>query len=280
MLLRRAFERHGGHVLGTEGDQFFVAFESAGDAAAAAAGAQHALAEEEWPDGNEVRVRMGLHTGEPRQVEGGYVGLDVHQAARVMAAGHGGQVLVSATTRALLGPTVRAARPRRARAQGPRSAPSSCTNSSSRVAERVPAPEHAGQPVHEPALGPERVYRPRARARRGRGAARTGRGAAADTDRHRRNGQDAAGSSAGGEHDRAASRAARSSSCSRPSGNGSSSCRRSRRHSACATSLARARLRRSASTCATSGCCSYSTTSSRCSPPRPHSRACWPRRPA
>ena len=106
MLLRRAFERHGGHVLGTEGDQFFVAFESAGDAAAAAADAQHALAEEEWPDGNEVRVRMGLHTGEPRQVEGGYVGLDVHQAARVMAAGHGGQVLVSATTRALLGPTV------------------------------------------------------------------------------------------------------------------------------------------------------------------------------
>ena len=93
-------------MLGSEGDQFFVAFESAGDAAAAAADGQHALAEHEWPDGNEVRVRMGLHTGEPRPVEGGYVGLDVHHAARVMAAGHGGQVLVSAATRALLGPTV------------------------------------------------------------------------------------------------------------------------------------------------------------------------------
>jgi predicted ATPase/class 3 adenylate cyclase len=103
MLLREAFERHGGRVLGAEGDGFFVAFERAGDAAAAAADGQRALGENDWPDGNEVRVRMGLHTGEPRPTDDGYVGLDVHHAARLMAAGHGGQVLVSETTCALLG---------------------------------------------------------------------------------------------------------------------------------------------------------------------------------
>jgi predicted ATPase/class 3 adenylate cyclase len=102
-LLRGAFERHGGRVLATEGDEFFVAFESAGDAIAAAADGQHALAAHDWPDGGEIRVRMGLHSGEPRPVNGGYVGLDVHLAARVMAAGHGGQVLVSEATRSLLG---------------------------------------------------------------------------------------------------------------------------------------------------------------------------------
>ena len=102
-LLREAFEGHQGHVLATEGDEFFVAFESAGDAVVAAAEGQRALAGEEWPDGGEIRVRMGVHTGEPRPVDGGYVGLDVHQAARVMAAGHGGQVLVSEATRSLLG---------------------------------------------------------------------------------------------------------------------------------------------------------------------------------
>ena len=102
-LLREAFERHGGRVLGAEGDEFFVAFESAAAAAAAAADGQRALAGHDWPDGDAIRVRMGLHTGEPRLVDGGYVGLDVHHAARVMAAGHGGQVLVSHATRSLLG---------------------------------------------------------------------------------------------------------------------------------------------------------------------------------
>jgi predicted ATPase/class 3 adenylate cyclase len=106
-LLREAFERRGGHVLESEGDAFFVAFSSANDAAAAAAEAQRALAEHDWPAEHEVRVRMGIHTGEPRPVDGGYVGLDVHQAARVMAAGHGGQVLVSESTRALLGERLR-----------------------------------------------------------------------------------------------------------------------------------------------------------------------------
>jgi len=105
-LLREAFERRGGHVLGAEGDEFFVAFDSAADAAAAAADGQRALAGHDWPDGNEIRVRMGLHTGEPRPVDGTYVGLDVHVAARVMAAGHGGQVVVSEATRSLLGTSV------------------------------------------------------------------------------------------------------------------------------------------------------------------------------
>jgi predicted ATPase/class 3 adenylate cyclase len=102
-LLDEAFRRHGGIVVDSEGDAFFVAFASAKDAVAGAADAQHALAAHEWRDEHEIRVRMGLHSGEPRVVEGRrYVGLDVHHAARVMAAGHGGQVLVSESTRALL----------------------------------------------------------------------------------------------------------------------------------------------------------------------------------
>ena len=101
-LLGEAFERHNGFRVGSEGDAFFVAFASAGDAAAAAADGQRALAEHAWPEGNEIRVRMGLHSGRPSIVDRTYVGLDVHHAARVMAAGHGGQVLVSEATRALL----------------------------------------------------------------------------------------------------------------------------------------------------------------------------------
>jgi predicted ATPase/class 3 adenylate cyclase len=101
-LLREAFARHRGFEMDNEGDAFFVAFESANDAAGAAADAQRALAAHEWPGGNEIRVRMGLHTGEPQAVDGRYVGLVVHAAARIMAAGHGGQVLVSESTRALL----------------------------------------------------------------------------------------------------------------------------------------------------------------------------------
>src|SRR6266545_4163638 len=101
-LLSEAFERHHGFEVDSKGDAFFVAFASAGDAAAAAAQAQRALAHHPWPGETEIRVRMGLHSGEPRLIESRYVGLDVHQAARVMAAGHGGQVLLSASTRALL----------------------------------------------------------------------------------------------------------------------------------------------------------------------------------
>ena len=101
-LLREAFTRHEGYEVGTEGDAFFVAFESAGDAVAAAADGQRALAEAEWPDGVVLRVRMGVHTGVPLPDGSNYVGIDVHRAARIMSAGHGGQVVVSAATRALV----------------------------------------------------------------------------------------------------------------------------------------------------------------------------------
>src|ERR1043166_7412214 len=101
-LLREAFASNRGFEMDNEGDAFFVAFESANDAAAAAADAQRALAAHDWPDEHEIRVRMGLHTGEPQAVDGRYVGLVVHAAARIMAVGHGGQVLVSESTRALL----------------------------------------------------------------------------------------------------------------------------------------------------------------------------------
>jgi len=101
-LLGEVFERHGAIRADAEGDAFFVVFPAATAAAAAAADGQRALAGHSWPDENEVRVRIGIHSGEPRLVDGGYVGLDVHHAARVMAAGHGGQVLVSEATRTLL----------------------------------------------------------------------------------------------------------------------------------------------------------------------------------
>jgi predicted ATPase/class 3 adenylate cyclase len=94
-FLRDAFGRHGGYEVDSEGDAFFVAFESAGEAVLAAAEAQQALARAEWPGRLAVRVRMGIHTGEPLVVPPKYVGLEIHKAARIMAAGHGGQVLLS-----------------------------------------------------------------------------------------------------------------------------------------------------------------------------------------
>lgn len=101
-LLREAFVRHRGYEVGTEGDSFFVAFAQAEDAVAAADEAQRSLADAAWPEDTAVRVRMGVHTGEPVAASGNYVGMDVHRAARIVAAGHGGQVLVSETTAALL----------------------------------------------------------------------------------------------------------------------------------------------------------------------------------
>src|SRR5262249_26373540 len=95
--LREEFARHGGVEVGAEGDGFFVAFAKASDALAAAAGGREARAE------GPIRVRMGLHTGEPTVTDEGYVGIDVHRAARIAAAGHGGQILVSQSTRDLAG---------------------------------------------------------------------------------------------------------------------------------------------------------------------------------
>src|SRR5204862_2740463 len=95
-LLRAAFQAHGGREVDTQGDAFFVAFPRAVDAVQAAVEAQRALAAHPWPEGAGVRVRMGLHTGEPTPTGERYVGLAVHRAARVGSAGHGGQVLLSA----------------------------------------------------------------------------------------------------------------------------------------------------------------------------------------
>ena len=100
-LLRHAFTAHGGVEVEMQGDSLLFAFDSAPDAVAAAADGQRALAQHDWK-AERVRVRMGLHTGEPLESEGVYAGLDVHRAARVMQAGHGGQVLISRSTADLL----------------------------------------------------------------------------------------------------------------------------------------------------------------------------------
>jgi class 3 adenylate cyclase len=118
-ILRAAFARWSGHEIDTLGDSFFVAFARATDAIQCVMEVQHALVAHEWPQGGSVRVRMGLHTGEAvisrdGSVSGGadaagegkgrpyYVGMDVHRAARIASAGHGGQVLLSQTTRDLV----------------------------------------------------------------------------------------------------------------------------------------------------------------------------------
>src|SRR6266540_3918574 len=99
--LRAVFADHEGVEVDTQGDAFFVAFARASNAVAAATDGQRALAD------GPIRVRMGLHTGEPRLTEEGYVGLDVHKGARIAAVGHGGQVLLSQTTRPLVVADVR-----------------------------------------------------------------------------------------------------------------------------------------------------------------------------
>jgi predicted ATPase/class 3 adenylate cyclase len=101
-IVRGAVAAHGGHELRTEGDAFFVVFARAGDAARAAVAAQRGLAGGAWSGGSRVQVRIGLHTGEPRVVGRDYVGIDVHCAARICSAAHGGQVVVSETTERLL----------------------------------------------------------------------------------------------------------------------------------------------------------------------------------
>jgi class 3 adenylate cyclase/DNA-binding CsgD family transcriptional regulator/tetratricopeptide (TPR) repeat protein len=101
-LLRGVFSDRKGLEIDTKGDSFFVVFGSAASAVEAAGAAQRELASHEWPDGAEVRVRMGLHTGEASVGSDGYVGFAVHQAARIGDAGHGGQVLLSSTTATLV----------------------------------------------------------------------------------------------------------------------------------------------------------------------------------
>jgi predicted ATPase/class 3 adenylate cyclase len=101
-ILRDAFANHDGREEGTEGDSFFVLFDSARDAVLAAIEGQRALATEAWPDGVEVRVRMGLHAGQATASDAGLVGIDINRAARIAAAAHGGQIVVSEAVRALV----------------------------------------------------------------------------------------------------------------------------------------------------------------------------------
>ena len=101
-VLRASIQKWNGHEVDTQGDAFFITFTRASDAVQCAADAQRALASHSWTQGLPVRVRMGLHTGEPLISSTGYVGMDVHRAARIGDASHGGQVLLSQTTRELV----------------------------------------------------------------------------------------------------------------------------------------------------------------------------------
>lgn len=107
MILAKAAAEHSGHVMGTEGDSFFMVFERATDAVHAALDAQQALAGHAWPEGGQVRVRIGIHTGEARMLAGFYVGIAVHKSQRICSAGHGGQTLISAITHALAASVLR-----------------------------------------------------------------------------------------------------------------------------------------------------------------------------
>ena len=102
VLLRAAFAACGGEEQGTEGDSFFVVFHTARGALTAAVAAQRAVAAEPWPPDAEIRVRMGIHSGEARVAGGSLVGIDINRAARIAGVAYGGQVLVSDTTRALV----------------------------------------------------------------------------------------------------------------------------------------------------------------------------------
>jgi class 3 adenylate cyclase len=101
-ILRETFTAEGGREVDTQGDGMFFVFPRARPAVAAAAEAQRRIGAHDWPEGANLRVRMGLHTGEPAVGEEGYVGMDVVRAARIAAAAQGGQVLLSATTHALV----------------------------------------------------------------------------------------------------------------------------------------------------------------------------------
>ena len=100
--MREHFDAHGGTEIDTQGDAFFYSFPRAREAVAAAVAVQRAHQEQAWPQGVTVRVRLGLHTGEPAVGEDGYTGLDVVRASRIAAVGHGGQILLSDTTRAIV----------------------------------------------------------------------------------------------------------------------------------------------------------------------------------
>ncbi len=101
-ILQTAIDAEGGHQIGTQGDAVFAAFEKPKGALLAAVAAQRALADHPWPEEVRLRVRMGIHTGEVQIVADNYVGFALHRVARICAAGHGGQILVSQSTQALV----------------------------------------------------------------------------------------------------------------------------------------------------------------------------------
>ena len=101
-LIREPASSAGGHEIDCRGDELFVAFEDAAAAAQCAIDAQLAFADREWPDEEQVRVRIGMHTGEAIFADSDYLGVEVHKAARICFAGHGSQVLLSASTAELL----------------------------------------------------------------------------------------------------------------------------------------------------------------------------------
>ena len=101
-IIRTSLEGFGGVEEGTQGDSFFAVFTSPSACVAAALEIQRELAAHSWPSGEEVRVRMGIHTGEASEASTGMVGYEVHRAARIAAVGYGGQILVSSSTMALV----------------------------------------------------------------------------------------------------------------------------------------------------------------------------------
>jgi class 3 adenylate cyclase len=102
-LIRRAVSRGNGREIDARADEFFAVFEDPAPAVEAAVTVQRALADHAWPDGVTVQVRVGIHSGRPTVNDSGYIGLAVHTTARVCSAAHGGQILVSAATRAAMG---------------------------------------------------------------------------------------------------------------------------------------------------------------------------------
>ena len=281
-LLRDVWEANDGQEEGTEGDSFFVAFREAPMAIAAAVAGQRALAAEPWPDDAPIRVRMGINSGGAERIVeadgtgGNLVGVAINRAARLAAVAHGGQILATGQTQALLIDDAagrrRAARHRGASAPGPGFAGPDLPGRRRRSAGRVPADPDDRRAAEQPADPAHDVHRSR------RGAGRGGRPAgidpAADPDRAGRDRQDTAlaparGPGGRGLPGRRLLRRARAGPRARCSW---------RRGSPPRSASWKARSARSPSSsptgCATSGCCSSSTTSSRSSPPPRSSRTC------
>ncbi len=102
-ILRDGVSDAGGHPIDARADDFFAVFKSAGDAVEAAAAVQRALGKWSWPEDLEVRIRIGIHSGRPKLTDVGYIGVAVHTTARICAAAHGGQIVISGRTREAIG---------------------------------------------------------------------------------------------------------------------------------------------------------------------------------